>query len=180
MVTPKNVGMDQNAILSPFSMHSSRALMFTTNQICHGPCAITLYFFVNKLKIFTCFIHRGLSADRHQPVKSVYCYAQLKTFEISSFSLMRRKETLNYLWFCQITDSTEFRFCFSHQNYVEWNFEANNCKGVSLILSVREEQQEAWQQCNLFLLITVLLSETKDHKIPFFPRVCNINRKGTL
>lgn len=96
-VIPKNVGMDQNAILSQFSMQSSRALMFTTNQICHGPCAITLYFFVNKLKIFTCFIHRGLSADRHQPIKSVYCYAQLKTFEISSFSLVRTKETLNYL-----------------------------------------------------------------------------------
>ena len=111
--------MDQNAIFSQFSMQSSRALMFTTNQICHGPCAITLYFFVNKLKIFTCFIHRGLSADRHQPVKSVYCYAQLKTFEISSFSLMRRKETLNCLWFCLLLIQQSFGFAFLTK--IMWN-----------------------------------------------------------
>ena len=51
--------MDQNAILSQFSMQSSRALMFTTNQICHGLCAITLYFFVNKFEDLHLFHTQG-------------------------------------------------------------------------------------------------------------------------
>ena len=107
-------------------------MMFTTIQISLGLNAITFQSVLIRI-----YHTQGLSAGRHRPIKSPHGNPHLEgSLFLQNIFIDSAERDQKYLWFVCFGDTTEFRFCFPHKHHGVWNFEANNCKRTSLILSV--------------------------------------------